>query len=519
MNMNYEKLLAKYIDIVGEDHRKEYSQFFTPKNIAHLMCKWVCKEGISDILDPALGLGIFAEEALKINKNINFYSYEKDDVIFDYAKNISNKIIRKGKDYLLNDWNYKYNGILCNPPYFKFHNYDNKGYINEISDKLGIKLSGYSNLYVLFLIKSLFQLEKKGRMAYIIPSEFMNTNYGKLIKKYIIDSKMLKHVFVFDSKFSVFNNAITTTSILFFSNENNEEIGFSNIVDKSDLRKINDFVESEGIYKGDFNYSISDINPNEKWEILYSKKNKEYINLVPFSKFAKVKRGIATGANDFFVFNKEKIEKERIPKEHFEICICKSNYINTSFLDNNAIYKLESTNSDVYLLNIYEDSNPELRKYIKLGEKKGYNLRYLTKNRTPWYSMESKEKSPILVSVFNRGKVKFIRNDANVSNLTTFHNLYTKRNNKEEIDLLFAYLLTDTARDLLQFHQRTYGNGLKKLEPNDINNSQIVDLDLIPKADKENILYLLEQYRISKENNIYLDKIDQIFKTKFYKVK
>lgn len=517
--MNYEKLLAKYIDIVGEDHRKEYSQFFTPQNIARLMCKWVCKEGKIDILDPALGLGVFAEGVLNINKNVNFYSYEKDDVIFDYAKNISNKIIRKGKDYLLNDWGDKYNGILCNPPYFKFHNYDNKGYINEISNKLGIKLSGYSNLYVLFLIKSLFQLEKQGRMAYIIPSEFMNTNYGKIIKKYILDSKMLKHVFVFDSKFSVFDNAITTTSILFFSNENNEEIGFSNIIDKSDIRKINDFVESNGIYKGDFNYSIHDLDPNEKWETLYSKRKGEYINLVPFSKFAKVKRGIATGANDFFVFNKEKIEKTRIPKEYFEICICKANYINSSFLDSDTICKLESNNSDIYLLNTYHDSNLNLRKYIKHGEKKGYDLRYITKNRTPWYSMESKEKSPILVSVFNRDRVKFIRNDANVSNLTTFHNLYPKINNKEDVNLLFAYLLTDTAKDLLELNQRTYGNGLKKFEPNDINNSQIVDLDLIPKVDKEKILHLLEQYRISKENNVYLDKIDQIFKTRFCKVK
>ena len=53
-------------------------------------------------------------------------------------------------------------------------------------------MSGYSNLCVYFLVKSMNELNENGKCCYIIPYEFMNTGYGKGIKQYLLDSKMLK---------------------------------------------------------------------------------------------------------------------------------------------------------------------------------------------------------------------------------------------------------------------------------------------------------------------------------------
>ena len=48
-----------------------------------------------------------------------------------------------------------------------------------------MKLSGFTNIYTLFILKSIWQLRKGGRTAYIVPSEFLNSDYGKDVKKYI----------------------------------------------------------------------------------------------------------------------------------------------------------------------------------------------------------------------------------------------------------------------------------------------------------------------------------------------
>ena len=86
--------------------------------------------------------------------------------------------------------------------------------------------------------------------------------------------------------------------------------------------------------------------------------------------------------------------------------------------------------------------------------------------------------APIWVSVFSRSGLRFIRNEANIYNLTTFHCVYPL-NTEVDIEVLFAYLITDVAKDIFLDNSRQYGNGLIKFEPNDLNKGMVVDLTLL----------------------------------------
>ena len=93
--------------------------------------------------------------------------------------------------------------------------------------------------------------------------------------------------------------------------------------------------------------------------------------------------------------------------------------------------------------------------------------------------------------------------------------------NPVDIDLLFAYLLTDTAKRIFEDNCREYGNGLQKFEPNDINKGQMLDLKIIDERSKQRILCLYQQFRLeilnSKEGQEFIDEIDKIL-VKNYKV-
>ena len=82
-------------------------------------------------------------------------------------------------------------------------------------------------------------------------------------------------------------------------------------------------------------------------------------------------------------------------------------------------------------------------------------------------------------------------------------------------DLLFAYLLTNTAQEIFNDNRREYGNGLKKFEPNDINNAKMVDLDKLDKLTEKKILDLYKQYQDEnlnfKPNNELLKSINDLF--------
>jgi adenine-specific DNA-methyltransferase len=88
-----------------------------------------------------------------------------------------------------------------------------------------------------------------------------------------------------------------------------------------------------------------------------------------------------------------------------------------------------------------------------------------------------------------------------------------------DIDLLFAYLLTDTAKQIFEDNSRQYGNGLQKFEPNDLNKGMMLDLGLLDKQTSNEILNLYKEYKslILDNKNVdeIINKIDQILKEKY----
>lgn len=528
----------EYVKTVSQEHRKKLAQFFTPYLVAKFMANWIlANPDCKTILDPAMGLGIFFRAMLEnTNKKLSFKGYDIDDKVITSAKNLfcdEENLEILQKDYMFNDWNNCYDGIICNPPYLKFHDFTTKDEIlAEFQSRLGLKLNGFTNLYTLFLLKSIHQLNKNGRCAYLIPSEFLNSDYGTLVKKYLIENKSLRYVIIFDFKENMFADALTTSSIFLFVNDNDnnnekKEVEFINLTSQTALEKLTEKItdypnlEIEKAHK----IAYSALNPDIKWRFYYQTQNKQnYKNLVPFSMYAKVVRGIATGDNDYFSFNVQKQIEFGIEDKYLLPCIAKSTDIIGSFFTENNFQELKQKNKKVLLFNGIDFKNDlgneKLKSYIELGEKNGTSQRFLTSNRNPWYALENRIPSPIWVGVFNRTGLRFVRNEANIRNLTTFHCVYFNTMFMQETDLFFAYLLTDLAKEIFNDNKREYGNGLNKFEPNDLNSSKVVDFSILTSSQKAEIITIYNNYRENclNKNTIseLLNEINWIF-TKIYK--
>ncbi|HBK82702.1 MAG TPA: modification methylase [Flavobacterium sp.] len=515
---------SDYSKSISLEHRKKFAQFFTPFPIANAMAKWILgNKQLKTVLEPAFGLGIFSRAILSQNKEINIKGFEVDETIFGNAKEYFDDFENVNlhlQDYMYNDWKNKYDGIICNPPYFKFHDYDNKNILNEIETNLKCKLNGFTNLYTLFLLKSIYQLSKNGRCAYIIPSEFLNSDYGKLVKTYLIKSKTLRHIIVIDFEENVFDDALTTASIILCANDDlTDKVQFSNIQSLKDLSKIDEIISKyPNFSETDQTYSFTELNPEIKWKAYYQKQNSiKFKNLVPFSTYAKVVRGIATGSNEYFTFNLSKAKEFNIDEQYLLPCICSAKDAKTSFFTNQDFEELKNNDKSVFLFNAQNSTEESVEKYIKKGENEEINKRFLTASRTPWYSLENRKPAPIWVSVFNRSGLRFIRNEANISNLTSYHCIYPKQTSlfsEIDIDLLFAYLLTDTAKQIFEDNSRQYGNGLQKFEPNDLNKGMMLDLELLDKQTSNEILNLYKEYKNlildNKNGDEIINKIDKI---------
>ncbi|MBU2545200.1 SAM-dependent methyltransferase [Patescibacteria group bacterium] len=524
--MLLDEIEKQYLDTTSIEHRKKYAQFFTPPLIADLMVKWLLgNKDLKQILEPAFGLGIFSRMLLKKRNNIRIKGFEVDKNIYNKSRSLFGKnknISIQLKDYMYNDWKNKYDGIICNPPYFKFHDYDNKNILNEIEKNILCKLNGFTNLYSLFLLKSIYQLNKNGRAAYIIPSEFLNSDYGKLVKSYLVKNGSLRHVIIINFKENVFDDVLTTASILLFANDHKTDaVQFSNISSLSDLSNIEKIINTyPKNVQTNQTIKFKQLNPEIKWRAYYQEQNSiKFKHLVPFAKYGKVVRGIATGANEYFIFNLSKAKQYNIPKKYLIPCICRATDVKNLFFGENDIDELINKNKNVFLIDAVNSNNKNVERYLSIGEKREINKKYLTASRNPWYSLEKRLPAPIWVSVFNRNGLRFIRNEAKILNLTTFHCLYLNIISESIADLFFSYLLTDISKEIFDDNSREYGNGLQKFEPNDINKSKMIDLSMIDERTEKNILKIYKLYRQSvidkKPEEKFVKEINKIFLEKF----
>ena len=494
--------------------QKQFGQFFTDPLIARLMVRWALKKNAKNFLDPAVGPGIFPQMANELGAKVKktVVEYEPSMIAkFKDGNKYNVKLVCS--DYLALDSETKYDAIVCNPPYNKFQAIPNRDLYREIfSKKYGVCLSGYTNQCIYFLVKSINELSVGGRCCYIVPYEFLNTGYGVVVKQYLLCKRVLRGVLKFDSTTNLFSDAITTSCILFIENKKFDACYFINSSSISDLETF-DFDDFSAKHSA-FSRKYENLDCNEKW-IKYFEQKKQNIeceNLIPLSLVGKVKRGIATGSNTFFSLNQTRIKEFKLSSRTCVPCVSKSPDIKSLIFDKKEFEKLYSKDKKVYLFNGEEALTENDKFYIKHGEEMEANKGFLTSHRTPWYALENKPPAPIWVSVFSRGRIKVVRNEAGVKNLTTFHGLYTDGLSEKEINILFCYLLTPTANKILMQNKREYGDGLDKFEPNDLNNSKIIDINNLAGDIKLKVLTCYDELKKSNgDSSVVIRKLDDIF--------
>ena len=78
-----------YSECISLEHRKRHAQFFTPTRIARIMSDWLLgNERLSDVLEPAFGLGIFSRILLSEKPQIRITGFETDNIIGDQARTV-----------------------------------------------------------------------------------------------------------------------------------------------------------------------------------------------------------------------------------------------------------------------------------------------------------------------------------------------------------------------------------------------------------------------------------------------
>ncbi|NET23761.1 MAG: N-6 DNA methylase [Okeania sp. SIO1H5] len=494
---NLDSTVQEYRQQVDIAHRKRLGQYFTPESIALKMVQWVLDGKPATILDPAFGLGIFFQAALRLGYQRAFSGIEIDSVMVD---SLSLELAKHGQLHLcrqdyLSQVNQGFDAIVCNPPYQRFQNFPNRHTIRpDLERWLNVSLSGYTNMASIFLLKSLHELSANGRLSYIMPYEFLNADYGHAVKSFLVNQCLLRHLVLFDNEAEIFPDAQTTVCVLLCEKSN--DVGHVRIHRVQSLAQLHDVTRFESLPGRD--YPLHRLPAHEKWTHFIDPCSEKLNNrhFCPASHYGRFKRGLATGANSFFSLSQAEVNTLALHPNNLVPCIPKSHLIRTPIFAVTHWQELVERNAPCWGLRVSCPPDETTKRYLRFGESKGFHLRYLTRTRPVWYQLEHREPAPLWFGAFGRDGFKVIHNRTDCLHFTCFHGFYPHASGTKWVERLFLFFLSDLGQNLMARNQRHYGAKLKKLEPGDLNTCLVPNeesFERFPLLEVQRALYQIEE--------------------------
>ncbi len=538
-----------YEELIPDVERHRLGQYYTPPPIVELITEMCIKSPNDKVLDPACGSGgflvksyhklkdlkkrenPFAEDS-KLHEEILNQLYGIDINQFPAQLSSINLAVRNLKvtsrniNLIVSDFfkvkpstvilPRELDVVVTNPPYTRQEEMEYKDQIREealtYSDGTKIQLDARAGIYAYFFTHSAKFLKNHGMMGQITSDTWLDVGFGKGLKQFFLDHFKIHSVIWYDVR--AFEKALVGTCITILEKEDaSKEDRDNNIVKFVRIKKAmptEEIVRTIETAEKDFeNERIGvtvkkqrELEPKDKWgtflraPMIYFKilNNKKVTKL---GKIASIRRGITSGANEFFYLDKEKIKLWSLEKEYLKPIIVSPKEM-----------KIEVSSSDInqWVLKVSkpkEELSKEcanVLKYIQWGEEtettikggkrggsviKGFHNLSTVKSRKLWYDIGKRESAPILRSRRIWERCVYLLNTANALANDSLYEI--RPNNKEDTNVLTGILNSSITAMISELEGRFYGGGVLELEVYETKAMTVIDPSKLSEKERHRI--------------------------------
>lgn len=372
-----------------------------------------------------------------------------------------------------------FNLVICNPPYVRHHHLDKDAKARLLASghaATGISLSGLAGLYCHFMLAAHKWMAAGAVAGWLIPSEFMDVNYGREIKRYLLSKVTLLRIHRFDPAQCQFGDALVSSAVVWLRNESpppghTVEFTFGGSHDRPGITR---------------HVPAATLGSEAKWTRFPAGGSRADDDGPVLADYFSVKRGIATGGNKFFIMTRQRIRELELPMSQFRPILPSPRFVEVDEIaaDANGDPVLPEP---LYLLDCRLPEEAVRTEYPALARhfdscRLELASRYICSSRTLWYRQDEREPATLLSTYMGRpgGKsgspFRFILNHSRAIAANTYLMLYPRAEVAEKLRgrprlLREVWLELNAIRPASMISEgRVYGGGLHKVEPKELGN-------------------------------------------------
>lgn len=464
-----------FCSLRSPEERRARGATYTPPAIVDAMIDWAARQASppARVVDPGVGSGRFLIAAAKKFPRAQLVGVDIDPLatlllranaaVHGFTRRLSVQLTDyrrlslpplKGPTL-----------FIGNPPYVRHHDISStwKSWFVSTARRFGFKASSLAGLHIHFFLKTRAIGRDGDYGAFITAAEWLDVNYGSLLRKMLADGLGGTALHLIDPKAQPFADAFTTGAVTCFRiGQRPDQFTVRAVDSLSDLAPLS---EGKGINWGDMASS-------SRWSTFTRPASARPAGTIELGELFRVHRGTVTGNNAAWI--EGELSRE-IPARYKRAAITKARELLAA---GGELRSLTGLRRVIDLPTDLDELDPAERriveKFLKWAKGQGVHEGYIARHRRAWWAVEFRKPAPILCTYMARQAPAFVRNTAGAYHVNIAHGLYPR----VDLDEASLTVVLDHLRQCVSTGDgRTYAGGLVKFEPKELERIPILPLE------------------------------------------
>lgn len=447
------------------EERRPVGATYTPERIVEAMTAWAARTVTpARVVDPGCGSGRFLLAAGRAFSGARLVGVELDPLAALIARaNLAVLGLADRAEVVVAD----YRAVLLdsvdgptlflgNPPYVRHHQIEPnwKAWLTSTAAARGVRASQLAGLHVHFFLATLEHAREGDVGCFITAAEWLDVNYGRLVRDLLTGPLGLMRLDVLDPKVEAFDDALTTAVISSFQlGSQTPSVHIRRVASTADLGRL----------EGGEQISRRDLAEASRWTGLPRPGRRATTDLVELGELCRVHRGQVTGSNEVWIAG---VNTPALPGSVLRPAVTKAKEL---FAVGPVLGSIEGLRRVIDLPedldSLSDDDRALVECFLRWARRYRAHESYIASHRSPWWAVKLRAPAPILATYMARRPPTFVQNRAGARHINIAHGLYPREDLTEAtLDELAKYLSTTVSTG----DGRTYAGGLTKFEPKEM---------------------------------------------------